>query len=85
MPLQLTMCRLCSRSRPEFVWAVARLIEQFPAELVLEELDCMAACDDVPAVMLDLDYFPQIGPCQLERLVSERLQPLHCVNEAQRS
>ena len=73
MPLQLTMCRLCTRSRPEFLCAVARLAAEFPEALQIVELECMAACDDVPAVMLETDYFPQVAPTDLLTLVREAL------------
>jgi NADH:ubiquinone oxidoreductase subunit E len=73
MPLQMTMCRLCTRSRPEFLCAVAELAADYPQELEIVELDCMAACDDVPAVMLEIDYYPQIAPCELRELVRREI------------
>ncbi|HMQ30460.1 MAG TPA: NAD(P)H-dependent oxidoreductase subunit E [Chloroflexaceae bacterium] len=69
MPVQLIMCRLCSRSRPEFLQAIAQLSADHPDDLLVEELECMAACDDVPAVMIETDYFPQVHPCELIALV----------------
>jgi NADH:ubiquinone oxidoreductase subunit E len=76
MPVQLMMCRLCARSRPEFLQAITQLIAAYPDQLVVEELECMAACDDVPAVMLETDYLPQVSPCDLTRLVTLRLAGL---------
>lgn len=76
MPVQLTICRLCSRSRPEFLGALAQLLAAYPDELIVEELECMAACDDVPAIMLETDYHPQLRPCDLVCLVERRLRPL---------
>ena len=73
MPLQMTMCRLCTRSRPEFLCAVAELAADYPRELEIVELDCMAACDDVPAVMLETDYYPQIAPADLIKTVRREL------------
>lgn len=69
MPLQMTMCQLCTRSRPEFHCAVARLAADYPQDLQIVELDCMAACDDVPAVMLETDYYPQVTAAELCELV----------------
>ncbi|MFV9504975.1 MAG: NAD(P)H-dependent oxidoreductase subunit E [Oscillochloridaceae bacterium umkhey_bin13] len=71
MPIQLTMCRLCTRSRPEFRRAVDRLLATFPEELYLEELECMAACDDVPAVMIETDYYPQVSSNDLDHAVRQ--------------
>lgn len=76
MPVQLVICRLCSQSRPDFLQAVAQLTSAFPDELLVVDLECMAACDDVPAVMLDTDYYPQVTPCDLQRVVKLRLQAL---------
>ena len=73
MPVQLTICRLCIGSRPDVLQEVARLSAAFPDELLVVELDCMAACDDVPAVMVETDYYPQVSPCSLSVAVRERL------------
>lgn len=73
MPLQMTMCRLCTRSRPEFLCAVAQLAADFPEALEIVELECMAACDDVPAVMIETDYYPQVVPCELQAIVRREL------------
>jgi hypothetical protein len=65
MPIQITFCRLCSRSRPAFLAAIHELLAHYPNDLIIVELDCMAACDDVPAVMIESDYFPQVTPHEL--------------------
>lgn len=69
MPVQLTVCRLCIGSRPDVLQTVAQLAADFPEELLVVELDCMAACDDVPAVMIETDYFPKVSPCALSNTV----------------
>lgn len=74
MPVQLTMCRFCAQSRPEFLQMIARLAAEYPDELVVEELECMAACDDVPAIMLETDYHPQLSPTDLSRIIELRLR-----------
>jgi len=73
MPLQLTICRLCTRSRPEFQRAVTQLAQAYPGDIEVVELDCMAACDEVPAVMIEASYYPQMVPQELIRLVNECL------------
>jgi NADH:ubiquinone oxidoreductase subunit E len=76
MPVQLTICRLCVRSRPDIFQTVTQLAAAFPDELIVVELECMAACDDVPAVMVETDYFPRISPCQLDDVVRQTLAQL---------
>lgn len=73
MPVQVTMCRLCARSRPEFLQALLELLAAHPNELVVEELECMAACDDVPALMIETDYYPQVRACELPTLLRQHL------------
>lgn len=73
MPVQVTFCRLCSRSRPAFLAALQRLAVDYPDDLIVVELECMAACDDVPAVMLDTDYFPQVTPDDLVARIRARM------------
>jgi hypothetical protein len=65
MPIEITFCRLCSRSRPAFLAAVRQLAAEHPNDLIIVELECMAACDDVPAVMIETDYYPQVTPNEL--------------------
>ena len=48
-------------------------IAEHEGEIILIELECMAACDDVPAVMLDYDYHPQVSPVELHNLVGQLL------------
>ncbi|NTV62074.1 MAG: hypothetical protein HGA65_00865 [Oscillochloris sp.] len=74
MPLQLTLCRLCARSRPDFLRAIAQLATEYPGKIEIIELDCMAACDDVPAVMVETDYFSQVIPQDLLRMIRDRLR-----------
>jgi hypothetical protein len=73
MPIQLTICRLCIRSRPDVFNTVLQLAAAFPQDLIVVELECMAACDDVPAVMVETDYFPQVAPCPLDKIVRSYL------------
>jgi NADH:ubiquinone oxidoreductase subunit E len=44
--------------------SIAQLRAEFP-ELAVVELDCMAACDEVPAVMIEYDFYPQVTPHEL--------------------
>ncbi len=50
---------------------VTRLRSEYPDTLHIVELRCMAACDDVPAVMIEYDYYPRITPQELyQRIVA---------------
>lgn len=74
MPLEMMICRLCARSRPDFLRTVRQLAANHPGELLVVELECMAACDDVPAMMLETDYYPQVSAQEVIRLVQRQLQ-----------
>jgi hypothetical protein len=71
--LCLTFCRLCTQSRPEFTMMVEQLRSEYPELLEIVTLECMAACDDVPAIMLETDYYPQVNPLELRELVEAEL------------
>lgn len=73
MPIHLTFCALCTRSRPEFLHMVARLQREHPNELCVVTLKCMAACDDVPAVMIETDYVPRVTPDELYNTIKAQL------------
>ncbi len=79
MPLDLIFCRQCARSRPTFLATLKRLAATHPQDIRLVELDCMAACDDVPAAMIETDYFPRVNPREFEREVLERLRTMQGV------
>ncbi|WP_298404618.1 NAD(P)H-dependent oxidoreductase subunit E [uncultured Chloroflexus sp.] len=74
--VELTVCRLCARSRPDIWQTLARLRAAHPNELHIVELDCMAACDDVPAIMIEYDYHPRVTPQQLVELIESRLKAM---------
>ncbi|MEI7768837.1 MAG: NAD(P)H-dependent oxidoreductase subunit E [Chloroflexales bacterium] len=74
MPLQLTMCRLCTRSRPDLLRAINQLATSYPNDLNIVELECMAACDDVPAIMIETNYYAHVAPQDLINRVRELLQ-----------
>lgn len=73
MPVTLTICRLCARSRPDFLRTLGQLLAAYPDDLVVEELECMAACDDVPAIMVETDYIPQARPSDLISSIERHL------------
>ncbi|MEI6179913.1 MAG: hypothetical protein WCP31_04105 [Chloroflexales bacterium] len=73
MPVQLTLCRFCTRSRPDFLRAVAKLANTFPDDLIVQELDCIAACDEVPAIMVETNYYPHVTASELITLVCRHL------------
>jgi hypothetical protein len=76
MALELTFCRRCTGQRPDFRRAVTRMCARYGAALELTELDCMAACDDDPAVMLGFDYHPRLTVDELEARIAAELQPV---------
>ncbi len=65
MTLHLTMCRLCTRSRPDLLRAICQLTASYPNEIEIIELECMAACDDIPAIMIETSYYPHVAPQDL--------------------
>lgn len=74
MPLQLTLCRVCTRSRPDFLRTIAQLRAENPGQIEVVELDCMAACDEMPALLVSTQYYAHIGPQDLVRIVREQLR-----------
>jgi NADH:ubiquinone oxidoreductase subunit E len=68
------MCRLCTRSRPELLCAINQLAASYPNQIEIVELECMAACDDVPAVMIETNYYAHVAPQDLISRVRELLQ-----------
>nr|WP_044199475.1 NAD(P)H-dependent oxidoreductase subunit E [Oscillochloris trichoides] len=74
MPLQLTLCRLCARSRPDFLRMVNQLAAEYPGKIEVIELDCMAACDDAPSVMVATKYYAHVAPQQLAAMVHEQME-----------
>lgn len=74
MPLRLTLCNLCAQSRPEILQMVECLLREHSGVVQVISLNCMAACDDAPAVMIETDYFPRITPQELYERVSAILQ-----------
>lgn len=52
---------------------VEQLRSEYPELLEIVTLECMAACDDVPAIMLETDYYPQVNPLELRELVEAEL------------
>jgi hypothetical protein len=70
--LHLTYCATCAQNVPDFLATLHQLQREHPDELYVVELDCMAACDAAPAVIIELDedddtfeYVPRIRASQL--------------------
>lgn len=74
MPLHLTICRVCTRNRPEMLRAVNQLATSYPKEIEIIELDCMAACDDIPAIMIETSYYAHVAPQELINRIREMLK-----------
>lgn len=73
MAVRLTLCGLCTPSRPDVYCLIDKLRRDFSAELQVHEVDCMAACDDSPAVMIEYDYYPRVTANLLRQLVEARI------------
>ncbi len=73
MSIRLTYCSICTRRNSEFFRTISRLRQEHPNELVVVELNCMAACDDEPAVILGNDYLPHVSPADLRARIKAQL------------
>ena len=70
MILNLVYCKNCA-SCP-FLNMVDKLEHEYPGDLQVTELDCIAACDTPPSVILEYDFYPNITPDELYRRVHEQ-------------
>lgn len=84
MPLSLTLCAQCTGRNPDFNCVIARLRREYAENLQVVELNCIAACEDGPSVMLEYDYFGHITADELYRLVQEHFARQKCVMSAAR-
>jgi hypothetical protein len=73
MAIRLVLCGLCTPNRPQVYDLALQLQREYRGELVVIEVDCMAACDESPAFMLEHDYYPAVSAPELRRLVEGRL------------
>ena len=69
MPMQLIICTSCIAERPDMRLAIAELEAELGEQLEVLSLDCMAACNDVPAVMIEHAYCPRLSPSALRQRV----------------
>ncbi len=74
MTILLTICSYCAQSRPDFLRTVDKLKHEFAENLRVNAVDCMAACDDAPAVMVEYDYIPRVSPEELHKRIEQRLE-----------
>ena len=65
MIVRLTVCGSCLQRCPEIQLTIEDLQRLLGSELELNSLECMAACDDIPAAMIDYDYWPHISAAGL--------------------
>lgn len=70
MILNLVYCKNCA-SCP-FLTMVDRLEHEYPDDLRVTELDCIAACDTPPSVILEYDFYPSITPDELYQRVHDQ-------------
>ncbi len=73
MTLRLTYCVLCLQDHPSLIAFLHDLLHNHADQLCVVELNCMAACDDNPAVIIGVDYIPRITFTELEGRVQAHL------------
>lgn len=71
--LHLVYCQSCSENSLDFLRTVSKLGTEYPNDLCVVDLDCLAACDTPPSVMLEYDFFPAITPMELYQRVHEHI------------
>lgn len=70
MIINLVYCHTCTMYDEEFLGTIGQLKETYQDDLHVVTVDCMAACDQAPAVMLEYDYVPKAKPRDLTRRVA---------------
>lgn len=70
MILNLVYCKNCSNYA--FSHMIHKLEDEYADDLKVTELDCMAACDTPPSVMLEYDFYASITPDELYDRVHEQ-------------
>ncbi len=73
MPLYLTYCTNCTSDMPEFLNALEEIQQTYQDDLCVVEVDCMAACDTAPTVVLDDDILPRVSVFALRELVDHTI------------
>ncbi len=73
MTLTLTYCVLCLHEHPALIAFLQDLLQNHADQLCVVELNCMAACDDNPAMIIGVDYIPRITLTELEGRVQAHL------------
>lgn len=63
---------------------VSQLQGEYPHELAVVPMSCIAACDASPAVILEYDFYPNITPTELYRRVHDQLDNQHLIEELAR-
>ena len=69
MALQLIICSSCLSTQPDMQRAIEELQAELGDQIDIMRLECMAACNDVPAVMIELAYCPRLSPSSLRHQV----------------
>ncbi len=54
--------------------AINQITTSYPNEIEIIELDCMAACDDIPAIMIETKYYAHVAPQDLISRIREMLK-----------
>jgi NADH-quinone oxidoreductase subunit E len=75
--LQISYCGHCADFSPAFKRMMVKLQQEYPDQLRMTRLECMAACDRGPVMMIEYDYYDRVTPDRLYELVTSRLAEQH--------
>ncbi|NJK79240.1 MAG: hypothetical protein HC893_09240 [Chloroflexaceae bacterium] len=73
MTVQLVFCSNCACLESAFCAMLRQMQQTYPDQIGVVELDCMAACDMAPAVLIDGAYYPGISPADLQTQIEQRV------------
>lgn len=66
MAVQITFCTTCAQALPRKYESIYRLQQEYPHDLHIRTVECMAACDAPPTVCIDGEYHLKLSPVELE-------------------
>lgn len=70
MPVRVVFCGLCTPKQSDIYELLQQLRTNRDADVEVMELECMAACDETPAVMIGHHYYPQMTANALRHLLN---------------
>jgi len=73
MSVKLTCCRKCAANQPAIQDTIEQLQQEYPEDLRVVQVKCMAACRHAPSIMVDYDFYPNVTPQELYERTVEKL------------